>query len=40
MLSCFFLFLCAQGLHIVCAAGNYDEDACKTSPASSNWYKV
>ncbi len=31
-------FVCSQGLHIVCAAGNYDEDACRMSPASSNRY--
>ena len=29
-----------QGLYIVCAAGNYDEDACKISPASSNRYII
>lgn len=28
-----------QGLHIVCAAGNGDEDACIMSPASSNRYR-
>lgn len=32
--------MCSQGLHIVCAAGNSNEDACRMSPASSNRYDI